>query len=106
GSFPKRAREGHRRGARAQQRAEFPGSAARRARSTGMTAGGDGSAVAGGPALHIPVLGRAAVEFLQPRRGGVYIDSTFGAGGYTPVILAAADCQMIRIHRDHTSTSL
>src|SRR5262249_50263393 len=103
--FPKRAREGHRRGA-SQQRAEFPGSAARRARSTGMTAGGDGSAVAGGPALHIPVLGRAAVEFLQPRRGGVYIDSTCGAGGYTRVILAAADCKVIGIDRDQTAIAL
>ncbi len=50
-----------------------------------MTAGGDGfAAVAGGPALHIPVLGRPAVEFLNVRDGGVYIDGTFGAGGYTP----------------------
>jgi len=71
-----------------------------------MTAGGDGSAVAGGPALHIPVLGRAAVEFLQPRRGGVYIDSTFGAGGYTRVILAAADCKVIGIDRDQTAIAL
>ncbi len=46
-------------------RAEFPGGGAQRARSTGMMAGGGGSAVAGGPALHIPVLGRPAVEFPQ-----------------------------------------
>ena len=71
-----------------------------------MMAGGDGSAVAGGPALHIPVLGRSAVELLQPRQGGVYIDGTFGAGGYTRAILAAADCSVISIDRDQTAIAL
>jgi 16S rRNA (cytosine1402-N4)-methyltransferase len=71
-----------------------------------MTAGGGGSAVAGGPALHIPVLGRPAVEFLQPRDGGVYIDGTFGAGGYTRAILAAAQSKVIGIDRDQTAIAL
>jgi 16S rRNA (cytosine1402-N4)-methyltransferase len=71
-----------------------------------MTAGGGGSAVAGGPALHIPVLGAPAIEFLQPRNGGVYIDATFGAGGYTRAILAAADCKVIGIDRDQTAIAL
>jgi len=65
-----------------------------------MTGGGGGSAVAGGPALHIPVLGRPAIEFLNVRDGGVYIDGTFGAGGYTRAILAAANCKVIAIDRD------
>jgi 16S rRNA (cytosine1402-N4)-methyltransferase len=66
-----------------------------------MTAGGDGfAAVAGGPALHIPVLGRRAVEWLKVRDGGVYIDATFGAGGYTRAILSAADCKVIGLDRD------
>ena len=66
-----------------------------------MTAGGDGfAAVAGGSALHIPVLGRPALDFLKVRDGGVYIDATFGAGGYASAILAAADCQVIGIDRD------
>ncbi len=68
-----------------------------------MTAGGGGSAVAGGPALHIPVLGRSAVEFLQPRDGGIYIDGTFGAGGYTRAILAAAQSKVLGIDRDQTA---
>jgi 16S rRNA (cytosine1402-N4)-methyltransferase len=71
-----------------------------------MTAGGDGFAVAGGPALHIPVLGRAAVEFLKVQDGGVYIDGTFGAGGYTRAMLAAADCKVIGIDRDQRAVAL
>src|SRR4029079_7592169 len=104
--FPKRARGGHPKGARAQGRTGFPIGRARCARSAGMMAGGGGSAVAGGPALHIPVLRRSAVELLQPRQGGVYIDGTFGAGGYTRAILAAADCNVIGIDRDQTAIAL
>jgi 16S rRNA (cytosine1402-N4)-methyltransferase len=68
-----------------------------------MMAGRGGSAVAGGPALHIPVLGQPAIEFLKVRDGGIYIDGTFGAGGYTRAILAAADCKVIGIDRDQTA---
>jgi len=68
-----------------------------------MMAGRGGSAVAGGPASHIPVLGQPAVEFLSVRDGGIYIDGTFGAGGYTRAILAAADCKVIGIDRDQTA---
>jgi len=72
-----------------------------------MTVGGDGfAAVAGGPAPHIPVLGRPALEFLNVRDGGVYIDGTFGAGGYTRAILAAADCRVIAIDRDPSAIAL
>jgi 16S rRNA (cytosine1402-N4)-methyltransferase len=58
-------------------------------------------AVAGGLARHIPVLGGPTVEFLNVRARGVYIDGTFGAGGHTRAILAAADCNVIGIDRDH-----
>jgi 16S rRNA (cytosine1402-N4)-methyltransferase len=69
-----------------------------------MTVGGDGfAAVAGGPAPHVPVLGRPALDFLKVKDGGIYIDATFGAGGYTRAILAAADCKVIAIDRDPTA---
>ena len=71
-----------------------------------MMAGGGGSVVAGGPALNIPVLSRQAVGFLNVRNSGVYIDGTFGAGGYTRAILAAADCKVIGIDRDQTAIAL
>jgi 16S rRNA (cytosine1402-N4)-methyltransferase len=62
--------------------------------------GGDSHAVAGGPARHIPVLARRAVEWLAVRHGGVYVDATFGAGGYTRAILQAPGAQVIGIDRD------
>ena len=66
-----------------------------------MTGRGGGQPAAdGGLARHIPVLGGPAVEFLNVRDGGVYIDATFGAGGYTAAILAAANCNVIGIDRD------
>jgi 16S rRNA (cytosine1402-N4)-methyltransferase len=71
-----------------------------------MTVGGGGSAVAGGPAPHIPVLGRPALDFLNVREGGVYIDATFGAGGYTRAILAAANCKVVAIDRDPSAIAL
>src|SRR3954453_18409153 len=39
---------------------------------------------------HIPVLGREAVQWLAPRAGGIYVDATFGAGGYSRAILDVA----------------
>jgi 16S rRNA (cytosine1402-N4)-methyltransferase len=73
-----------------------------------MMAGGDGGnpAVAGGLAPHIPVLGRRIVEFLGVRKGGVYIDATFGAGSYSREILAAADSRVIGIDRDQSAIAL
>jgi 16S rRNA (cytosine1402-N4)-methyltransferase len=37
---------------------------------------------------------------LSPRDGGVYVDGTFGAGGYSRAILKAADCKVVAIDRD------
>ena len=67
-----------------------------------MMAGSDGGdpAVAGGLAHHIPVLVRPAVELLVLRDGGLYVDATFGAGGYARAILAGADARVIGIDRD------
>jgi 16S rRNA (cytosine1402-N4)-methyltransferase len=52
------------------------------------------------------VLGRSALDFLNVQDGGIYVDGTFGAGGYTRAILAAADCEVIGIDRDHTALAL
>src|SRR5262245_35620343 len=52
------------------------------------------------PTLHVPVLLREAIYYLAPRDGGVYIDGTFGAGGYAAAILDAADARVVGIDRD------
>ena len=50
--------------------------------------------------LHTPVLLAEVVEALMPRPGGVYVDGTFGAGGYSRAILDSADCRVWGIDRD------
>jgi 16S rRNA (cytosine1402-N4)-methyltransferase len=40
---------------------------------------------------------------LSPRDGGIYVDATFGAGGYSQAILDAADTRVIGIDRDRTA---
>jgi 16S rRNA (cytosine1402-N4)-methyltransferase len=54
---------------------------------------------------HIPVLGREAVEMLSPHDGGIYLDATFGAGGYSRAILDAADTRVIGIDRDRSAVA-
>ncbi len=67
-----------------------------------MTAGRGATrtGAAGGPARHIPVLLSEALEALAPRDGGIYVDGTFGAGGYTKALLEAVDCVVVAIDRD------
>ena len=49
---------------------------------------------------HIPVLLSEVVAQINPEDGGVYIDATFGAGGYSRAVLDAADCTVYGIDRD------
>jgi len=52
---------------------------------------------------HIPVLGREAVDMLAPRESGIYIDATFGAGGYSRSILGTQGTRVIGIDRDRSA---
>ena len=51
-------------------------------------------------APHIPVLLDAVLAALSPRDDAVYVDATFGAGGYSDAILGAARCRVFGIDRD------
>ena len=54
-----------------------------------------------GAARHIPVLLDEVLAALKPRDGEVFIDGTFGAGGYTAAILdAAAEARVVAIDQD------
>lgn len=48
----------------------------------------------------MPVLLAEVLEALAPRDGEVFVDGTFGAGGYSKAILEAASCHVIGIDRD------
>jgi len=67
-----------------------------------LTASGRGGAapqVAAAPA-HVPVLLDAVVGALAPRDNAVYVDGTFGGGGYSEALLAAARCRVFGIDCD------
>ena len=52
---------------------------------------------------HTPVMLAEVLAALKPEKGGIYVDGTFGAGGYTRAILEAADCRVCAIDRDPTA---
>lgn len=52
------------------------------------------------PMSHYPVMLADVLESLNPTDGEVYVDGTFGAGGYAAAILERADCTVVAIDRD------
>lgn len=53
-----------------------------------------------GASVHIPVLLTEVLAALAPRDGAIYVDGTFGAGGYSRRLLESADCKVYGIDRD------
>jgi 16S rRNA (cytosine1402-N4)-methyltransferase len=49
---------------------------------------------------HVPVMLTEVITALAPRAGAVYIDATFGMGGYATALLDAAACRVLGIDRD------
>lgn len=51
-------------------------------------------------APHYPVMLKEVLEALDVKDGGVYVDGTMGAGGYSRAILDAANCELVGVDRD------
>ncbi len=60
---------------------------------------------AAGASLHVPVLLREALEALEPCAGGLYVDGTFGAGGYARALLDRG-ARVIGLDRDLSAIRL
>jgi 16S rRNA (cytosine1402-N4)-methyltransferase len=52
---------------------------------------------------HIPVMLNEMLDTLNPRDGAVYLDGTFGGGGYARAILDKAQCHVWAVDRDETA---
>jgi len=49
---------------------------------------------------HTPVMLEEVMAALAPRDGAIYVDATFGGGGYSQALLARAQCKVYAIDRD------
>ena len=49
---------------------------------------------------HRPVLLKAVIAAINPRAQAIYVDGTFGGGGYSRGLLEVADCSVLGIDRD------
>jgi 16S rRNA (cytosine1402-N4)-methyltransferase len=49
---------------------------------------------------HVPVMTAEALQFLQPERGGLFVDCTVGLGGHARALLEAGATRVIGIDRD------
>jgi 16S rRNA (cytosine1402-N4)-methyltransferase len=49
---------------------------------------------------HVPVMLAEVLAALDPKPSAIYVDGTYGAGGYSRAILDAASCRVVGIDRD------
>lgn len=52
------------------------------------------------PNGHVPVMLAEVLEHLNVHDGGIYVDATFGHGGYARAMLDTADCMVYGLDRD------
>jgi 16S rRNA (cytosine1402-N4)-methyltransferase len=55
---------------------------------------------------HIPVLADATMRYLQPERGGLFVDCTVGLGGHSRLLLERGASRLIGIDRDAGALAL
>ena len=49
---------------------------------------------------HYPVMLKEVLDTCNPKNGGLFVDCTFGAGGYSNAILSYPNTQVIALDRD------
>ena len=49
---------------------------------------------------HVSVMKEAMLSLIAPKDGGIYVDGTFGGGGFSRALLEAASCVVYGIDRD------
>ena len=49
---------------------------------------------------HYPVMLSEVLKALSPKDGEIYVDGTFGNGGYSEAFLRAAECNVVGLDRD------
>ncbi len=52
------------------------------------------------PSGHVPVMLSEVLDYMNIRDGGIYVDATFGHGGYARAMLEMADCMVYAVDRD------
>ncbi len=56
--------------------------------------------------IHTPVLATEMLSYLAPVDNETYLDCTFGAGGYSKLILSNCNCKVIAFDRDPAVISI
>ena len=49
---------------------------------------------------HVPVMLNEVLHAVSPRAGAIYVDGTFGRGGYTRALLEKEECRVIAFDQD------
>ena len=52
---------------------------------------------------HYPVMLKQVLSIVSPKKGGIYIDCTFGGGGYSEAILKHLNTKVIALDRDSST---
>src|SRR5437763_14351201 len=55
---------------------------------------------------HVPVMTADVLQFLQPQRGGLFVDCTVGLGGHARALLEAGATRLIGLDRDRDALDL
>lgn len=56
--------------------------------------------------LHIPVMVSEMLHYLAPEENNVYLDCTFGAGGYSEAILESCNCRIVAFDQDPSTLDI